>query len=788
MDLEHERTIVEGEVDRLLLAPFPTTAVRRDEYEEAVAPFSFTTMCHWKRYLFNEMKAVIWGELNARPPLNQNVLDWMEIPRVLLSWKEISLPVEKHGMTVQEPASQVGLAYDHFVEVLFHYYQSDPDARDLFTNEMLSLHAVHPETFVTILGRKVYHPVSSNGGGFTVVAAVDMKPGTFLGEYLGNVYRQSRKRIPSEYAQTLESRLDSGERERVTLNVVLDAKARGNILRFVNDFNGYVGPKGRSVDDGNASFFRFLFKGIPRIGLVTTRMVNRTDEILVSYGGAFWYWKAQAGLELVRKQKMSLQKQKMSLQYAMEQLQTGEEQLGVLKENQRRTAKSLARRTRRVTRLKMDIVGLNERMNVCNDRRTGCEQEVIRLNSALDQHEKSKAILQQDIQSAKLDANWLGEELEKTRRAAEYGRLENERLKENLAQCMKQAGTAVSELGLAGRRISELQQSSQREIQKERDRHAAIVAELKQTAGCREIVSEETKVAQSRLLFLEDELRKQKTVAEKHEHDMRNLISEYRERETAASAAREIGEESIRILTYRVQAEAGRAGKLLVELGVAESERDLAIRERMESRKEYVADISRINNLKEKLIGRLREELYACMERNSELENRLVQQREVAVTKEVRTGEVCAKRVRVAESEVVNLRREIDRVPGMIFETTDRAVDVYRQQYRDDLQQLRMWMNLTGSELTGVGLGDSMFFQNAMGKLESMISDRPKNSVSGCHTAGLAGQESPGSVCGSATSGVQHESDAPEKCSLTSGGRHCNAISGEEERIWDSET
>lgn len=128
------------------------------------------------------------------------------------------------------------------------------------------------------------HPANGQSGLF---ATKDLKPGTFILQYLGEIHAAvSEANLPGAHAN---SNYDlSLDRET---GIGIDADKRGNEARFINDYRGVT-------ETPNAEF-KIIWDGVRKeVGMGVWVLpegksgkgkgVRKGEEILVSYGRGFW--------------------------------------------------------------------------------------------------------------------------------------------------------------------------------------------------------------------------------------------------------------------------------------------------------------------------------------------------------------------------------------------------------------------------------------------------------------------------------------------------------------------
>ncbi|KAJ7785955.1 hypothetical protein B0H16DRAFT_1488678 [Mycena metata] len=115
------------------------------------------------------------------------------------------------------------------------------------------------------------HPACGQLGLF---AARKIKEKTIIVDYIGEIHCDERPE--SDYDLSLFRSSD--------LSVGIDASVMGNEGRFVNDYRNIPGqekPNAAFVDERLAS-------GELRIRIVSSRIIRKGEEVLVSYGKAWW--------------------------------------------------------------------------------------------------------------------------------------------------------------------------------------------------------------------------------------------------------------------------------------------------------------------------------------------------------------------------------------------------------------------------------------------------------------------------------------------------------------------
>jgi SET domain-containing protein len=128
------------------------------------------------------------------------------------------------------------------------------------------------------------HPAAGQAGLF---ATRDLKPGTFILQYIGEIHDSSSdKHKDSDYDLSLDRILGIG----------IDAAEKGNEARFINDYRGVPGVKKANAEfkeiwDGarkeRGMGVWVLGEGKGKSG-GKSKGIRKGEEILVSYGRGFW--------------------------------------------------------------------------------------------------------------------------------------------------------------------------------------------------------------------------------------------------------------------------------------------------------------------------------------------------------------------------------------------------------------------------------------------------------------------------------------------------------------------
>jgi hypothetical protein len=135
------------------------------------------------------------------------------------------------------------------------------------------------------------HPANGQHGLF---AAKDLKPGTFILQYLGEIHislpptsetSQSSTAIDPHTNSNYDLSLD---RE---MRIGIDADKRGNEARFINDYRGIAerpNAEFREVWDERRKERGMSVWVLPEGKSKQGKGIKKGDEILVSYGRGFW--------------------------------------------------------------------------------------------------------------------------------------------------------------------------------------------------------------------------------------------------------------------------------------------------------------------------------------------------------------------------------------------------------------------------------------------------------------------------------------------------------------------
>ncbi|KUJ23069.1 SET domain-containing protein [Mollisia scopiformis] len=127
------------------------------------------------------------------------------------------------------------------------------------------------------------HPTNGQSGLF---ATRDLKPATFILQYIGEIHATPSNSDPDPHA---ESNYDlSLDREH---GIGIDADKRGNEARFINDYRGVAerpNAEFREVWDERRKERGMGVWVLPEGKSGKGRGIRRGEEILVSYGRGFW--------------------------------------------------------------------------------------------------------------------------------------------------------------------------------------------------------------------------------------------------------------------------------------------------------------------------------------------------------------------------------------------------------------------------------------------------------------------------------------------------------------------
>ena len=126
------------------------------------------------------------------------------------------------------------------------------------------------------------HPANGQAGLF---AAQHFQPDSFVSFYFGLVHTQIESDLKSSYDLSLDREL----------GIAIDATSMGNEARFINDYRGISpGPNAEFrevwVKTGKAELERRMAVFVLPAGKAKKRIagIRKGEEILVSYGKAFW--------------------------------------------------------------------------------------------------------------------------------------------------------------------------------------------------------------------------------------------------------------------------------------------------------------------------------------------------------------------------------------------------------------------------------------------------------------------------------------------------------------------
>jgi hypothetical protein len=133
------------------------------------------------------------------------------------------------------------------------------------------------------------HPAVGQNGLF---AAKDLKPGTFILQYLGEIHASPNSR-QSENVEEVDPHASSNydlslDRES---GIGIDADKRGNEARFINDYRGVAerpNAEFRELWDERRSERGMGVWVLPVGKSGKSRGIKKGDEILISYGRGFW--------------------------------------------------------------------------------------------------------------------------------------------------------------------------------------------------------------------------------------------------------------------------------------------------------------------------------------------------------------------------------------------------------------------------------------------------------------------------------------------------------------------
>ena len=118
----------------------------------------------------------------------------------------------------------------------------------------------------------------------------EIAAGTVIGEYSGDLYRDGESPNDFEVQPVYGFSLSYLDKHASGI-YTLDARRYGNETSLINDANeNFVDEESHSAGTrvANVDFIEVLVDGKPRIFLVSKRNINSEEEILVSYGDAYW--------------------------------------------------------------------------------------------------------------------------------------------------------------------------------------------------------------------------------------------------------------------------------------------------------------------------------------------------------------------------------------------------------------------------------------------------------------------------------------------------------------------
>lgn len=142
------------------------------------------------------------------------------------------------------------------------------------------------------------HPANGQSGLF---AAKDLKPGTFILQYLGEIH-SSAANPPSSSpsAKTIDPHANSNydlslDRE---LGIGIDADKKGNEARFINDYRGVAerpNAEFKEIWDERRKERSMGVWVLPEGKSGKGKGIRKGEEILVSYGRGFWGARKEGG-------------------------------------------------------------------------------------------------------------------------------------------------------------------------------------------------------------------------------------------------------------------------------------------------------------------------------------------------------------------------------------------------------------------------------------------------------------------------------------------------------------
>ncbi len=135
------------------------------------------------------------------------------------------------------------------------------------------------------------HPAN---GQFGLFAAKDLKPGTFILQYVGEIHASALTiSFPQDTPTNIEPHANSNydlslDRE---LGIGIDADRKGNESRFINDYRGIAerpNAEFKEIWNERRSERGMGVRVLPEGKSGKGKGIRKGEEILVSYGKGFW--------------------------------------------------------------------------------------------------------------------------------------------------------------------------------------------------------------------------------------------------------------------------------------------------------------------------------------------------------------------------------------------------------------------------------------------------------------------------------------------------------------------
>jgi len=173
----------------------------------------------------------------------------------------------------------------HYISTCSYHSSVSQSTRDTFLTQRDAAKSKAAIAFsgpTSVAIRRISESTHPACGQFGLFAAKKIKPNNHIVDYIGEIHCDERE---SDYDLSLFRSAD--------LNVGIDASKMGNEGRFVNDYRGIPGQ-----DKSNAIFVEFRRpSGELGIRIESSRLIRKGEEILVSYGKAWWQARKGSGDE-----------------------------------------------------------------------------------------------------------------------------------------------------------------------------------------------------------------------------------------------------------------------------------------------------------------------------------------------------------------------------------------------------------------------------------------------------------------------------------------------------------